>query len=273
METMVTGEISSVSSVSQDGRLITVESRAGDMHIDEVTGRLVVYVPRLKGKQALCYASLLPTNLARWLMRDPVTSIPESVDPDMVKALMSLLAVGTSEISRVLDFEGIIRVSIANEDIQCHDEDEVEGGDEAQSQLNGSANTALALYVPPTDIGTPATDFGDVETVSQYASARYERHSSHAHAQISVARSAPNAENQQYNELLKKVVRAARRAHFPTKGPFNMANLQSALSANVAQGYDGLDIGSRYRPSDTFERNFKIGAAGELYVGHTCPCR
>ncbi|KAF5006291.1 hypothetical protein FDECE_7322 [Fusarium decemcellulare] len=77
-----------------------------------------------------------------------------------------------------------------------------------------------------------------------------------------------DSETTQYRALLERVVTAARaRSGLPSQGPFNMASMSEALSDLAGyNGYDGLDESSQFRSSSQFERDKKIGAAGELYV-------
>jgi hypothetical protein len=76
------------------------------------------------------------------------------------------------------------------------------------------------------------------------------------------------AEDTQYRALLDRVVAAARAATFPSRGAFAMSGLRDALPGNFA-GFDGLDTVNRFRSSSQFERDKKIGAAGELYVSRS----
>ena len=74
----------------------------------------------------------------------------------------------------------------------------------------------------------------------------------------------------QYRTLLNGVLLAARRATFPASGPFNMGELNEALSGQQTfqryVGFDGIDITDAFRSDSQLERDKKIGAAGELYV-------
>jgi hypothetical protein len=69
-----------------------------------------------------------------------------------------------------------------------------------------------------------------------------------------------------YRELLSKVLNAARRAAFPSRGPFDMSDLLAALPGD-GNGEDGIfDELGRLRSRSQIERDMKIGAAGELFV-------
>jgi hypothetical protein len=77
------------------------------------------------------------------------------------------------------------------------------------------------------------------------------------------------AEDTQYRALLDRVVAAARAATFPSRGAFAMSGLRDALPGINFSGFDGLDTVNRFRSSSQFERDKKIGAAGELYVSRS----
>lgn len=69
-----------------------------------------------------------------------------------------------------------------------------------------------------------------------------------------------------YRELLYKVLNAARRAAFPSRGPFDMSDLLAALPGD-GSGEDSIfDERGRLRSRSQIERDMKIGAAGELFV-------
>lgn len=263
IRTTATNEISSISRVFQDGHPIEVEVRAGDVHIGEANGTISVYVPRDKRKQNVSFASSLPTNLASWLMRDPVTHIQEEVDGAMENALTTLLIVPPSEMNVLLDRLGIIRIPIANEDIHSYD------GDDQSVDSTGDDDgddTAVVRFTPPTEDDELPIDHTVVEVVSEQVRARYGGHGSHRSSQVLPYPTHPDPDNHQYRQLLNTVVRAARSAQFPSKGSFDMSSLYRALSEDTAIQYNGFESRNRYRSTNLFERNFKIGAAGELYV-------
>ena len=254
IRTMATDGISSISSVVQDRRSIEVESSAGDVHIAETGGELTVYVPRNKRKQAFCFASPLSIELADWLMREPSTLIREEVDGAMVTALSTLLAVAPSAMSLVLDHQGIVQVPIANEDTVSSDDDSLtpdtdsEDGDDTAGHL-GSRTDQRAL-----------------ESWSEHASASQGRYRSYRSPSTVSSINRVASEDLRYRELLNSVVRAARHARFPSQGSFDMVALSGALPGDAGTSYNGFESVSRDHSDSTLERNFKIGAAGELYV-------
>ena len=72
-----------------------------------------------------------------------------------------------------------------------------------------------------------------------------------------------------YASLLRNVVRAARRATFPSRGTFDMSALHAALPGFLADN-DAAAETYRLRSTSQIERDKRIGAAGELFVSLSC---
>lgn len=66
----------------------------------------------------------------------------------------------------------------------------------------------------------------------------------------------------EYYQLLSSVLASARNTIFPSQCTFDMAGLDDSITS-VA-----FSETIRLRASDQFERDFKAGAAGELFVSH-----
>ncbi|RSL92134.1 hypothetical protein CDV31_015293 [Fusarium ambrosium] len=75
-------------------------------------------------------------------------------------------------------------------------------------------------------------------------------------------------ETTQYQALLERVVSAARGSpRLPSQGAYDMTGMSHALSDLMGDsGNDEVDQFPRFRSSSQYERDRKIGAAGELYV-------
>ncbi|SMR45238.1 unnamed protein product [Zymoseptoria tritici ST99CH_3D1] len=291
LRTLATNEIRSVSSLFQDGKLVELESQAGDVHIEELGDAITVYVPRNKAKQQVCYASKLPEKLAAWIMQHPTTNIEESVDRSLISVLIAVLSVTPAVLSPILDHQGIIQLSIADADPETDnhddtDDESVSSEDEAvpASQASpsapepevvfGGAGLSSWRFAPRTSIPRPNGDTSEEpvlseeeeETVTSSRAYTGSRGSLFGRPLFSPGTSAPHSNASTYQELLQKVVRAARTARFPSKGTFSMSALRSALPEDDAIGYNGFEATDRYHPINAGERNFEIGAAGELYV-------
>jgi hypothetical protein len=77
-------------------------------------------------------------------------------------------------------------------------------------------------------------------------------------------------EDGRYRALLERVVAAAQAASFPSSGAFNLDSLRDALFSELHDdalySFDGFDVVSGLRSATQFERDKRVGAAGELYV-------
>ncbi|KAI8670009.1 hypothetical protein NCS56_00804700 [Fusarium sp. Ph1] len=143
LRTMTVLEVDGISSVLemfQNKQLFRVEVATANEHIDDKTSeRLMIYVPRERRAQELCFCSVLPRKFAGWLMRRSTTDGegPVEVEVDAVNALTSIFACDRSVLDDILDDQGIIQVSLENKDQGDDDEDgeqEVEVEEEQQRQ-------------------------------------------------------------------------------------------------------------------------------------------
>lgn len=311
-------------------------------HIDDSTGKLVIYVPRERRAQEFCFASVLPRKLAAWLMR-PLKSLNDvPVESEAIRALTSIFASGTSALDDILNDQGILDLSFENEDEgyseedegyneedegyseddegvrQEHDEQQVnDQEDESQEQQSdnypGADDTSSEIQATPThssvnESASPHVDLSEsesggsvtetpVETISRQSHLSHQppsrevRHSSQpAVFQVpslspnrSGYRAAPNlpsvvaaqaenrsSEDANYRVIVDRVIEKARRAAFPSRGSFDMSDMRNALpeggDTSAHGSFDGLGVMGRFKSTSQFERDKKIGAAGELYV-------
>ncbi|KZF20943.1 hypothetical protein L228DRAFT_223072 [Xylona heveae TC161] len=306
-EVVETTGISSVLQISQDGQLAEVTETIGDMHIDDGSSGLTIYVPMDKKAQDFCFASPLPTHLADWLMRNPTTQICDKVESELITALTTLLYADFSIVDDILDRQGIIQVSVPYEDAeivgddaerlvhpvdedapssqqyeisdQLHTEslDEDEASPQKYEISDQSDTEPLEESTESLQIPTP---YESSNNVSEQVITRQSRMASHQSVATYI-RPAPatsvdfprSAEDTQYLRLLNKVVQAARNAQFPSRGAFDMTGLLIALPREGSfASFDGFDVGDRFRSSSQLERDKKIGAAGELYVFELLSC-
>ncbi|KAM0280907.1 hypothetical protein ACHAQH_003796 [Verticillium albo-atrum] len=138
--TIETTGISSVLRIYQDGRSTELETAIGDLHIDDSSSHLSFFVPRNKKAREICYLSPLPTNMAGWLMRDPVTQIPDRVEEFAVRALVTILGAHPASVDSLLERLSIINIPIPNEEVNVAEDEEDEAsvagmGDDAESSV------------------------------------------------------------------------------------------------------------------------------------------
>jgi hypothetical protein len=132
MKTMETARISSILTVSQNNAKFSVEDVVGNEHIDHTSSGLCIYVPRKKKAQEICFNSALPDKFAEWLMRDPITQIPGTVDNEIVKALVTIFGCKRSVLRDICERNGIIHVEVPNEDIEDDEDDEDDSDSEEE---------------------------------------------------------------------------------------------------------------------------------------------
>ncbi|KAF7557162.1 hypothetical protein G7Z17_g877 [Cylindrodendrum hubeiense] len=141
---------------------------------------------------------------------------------------------------------------------------ERQGGPHAESpsERNGG-------HVSPSPQFWNGADFRADQSQQSYAEYTHAR-SDFAHRSASRDTSRPilvDSETDRYVKILRRVVRAARAASFPSQGSFDMTGISDALPRiEVENSYDGLEQPPRFRSTSQLERDKKIGAAGELYV-------
>ncbi|KAM0595814.1 hypothetical protein ACHAP0_004536 [Verticillium nonalfalfae] len=289
--TTETTGISSVLRISQDGRSTELETAIGDLHIDDSSSHLTFFVPRHKKAREICYLSALPIYLASWLMRDPVTQIPDAVEEFAVRALVTILGADPASVDALLERLSIINISIPNEDVNVAEDEEDEAsvagrGDDAESLVqpmtpDTAANERGPAMPTETRLAPLSGTYPDLSSSDAEVTHTVSRRSHMAYHSVVQLHSMPSAyhatilqgstsEDALYLRLLTKVVDAARQAVFPSQGIFDMSNLRDALperSIDAWQGgFDGPDVESRFHSTSQLERDRKIGAAGELYV-------
>ncbi|GAB1207249.1 hypothetical protein APSETT445_005962 [Aspergillus pseudonomiae] len=244
------------------------------LHISEAPSGLTVYVPKDKKAQEICFCDLFPKQLIDWIMRDPATQIPNNIERDAVTVVSMILNIDPSAIDLVLERQGIIEIDLQNDD-PCIDDDSTD--DNMPSQRSQSQDqSAGEVPLDPPDILIPFThqnrrlsnnDLVDV-MFRQTQMANYWPNPDPP--PMYSPREHTSEDTMQYRTLLNGVLLAARRATFPASGPFNMGELNEALSGQQTfqryVGFDGIDITDAFRSDSQLERDKKIGAAGELYV-------
>lgn len=299
-------EITSTLQINQSDHSHTATLSTAREHIDDsAENAVIIFVPRDRRAQEICFGSVLPRKFASWLMRHPISG---NVDADLVTALTSVFASDRCGVDEILDDQGIIQVEFEDDEDE-EDDDEENGGyeqeeptadqtqeiDDVPSELNltpthsfqtgrSSPHTASLGFDPQASLVETT-----VETVAQLSNTSHQSRPSpvlhspqrdspprpQAHASLSSGHTfsaAQAAEDARYLSILENVIQAARRANFPSGGAFDLHDLRDALPGGYSdayEGFDGLDVLNRFRSTSQQERDKKIGAAGELYVSGT----
>ncbi|UNI18105.1 hypothetical protein JDV02_004396 [Purpureocillium takamizusanense] len=308
--------------IQQNNKTTVVEEAAGNEHIDETPEGLVIYVPRQKTSQELCFSTVLPRKFAEWLMRDPTTNNTDDVDDDAVKALTAVFTCGRFALDEILDRLGIIQLSIHNTDPEDSETEHDDSRDVAQEDVENDVDRQQGrqstdgleqsrrlredhpeILRPHPLLGTisgPDSPVGESHTETLVETTTHQSHMSH-HTQpsrpyrptmrlhspqffghdrpSSIEQTDPDltinernsiADDTRYSELLNRVVAAAQRASFPSQGHFDLRSLRETLPTYTTPSevisFDGLEVRPTFRSSSQFERDKKVGAAGELYV-------
>ncbi|CZR46625.1 uncharacterized protein FPRO_12075 [Fusarium proliferatum ET1] len=122
--------ISSVLKLSQNGRQYEATLSTASEHIDEPAGNLIIYVPRDRRAQELCFGSVLPRRFATWLMRNPHTNIDGNVEVDIINALTSIFASDRAVLGEILDDQGMIELQFKDPDEDLNED--MMGGEQTE---------------------------------------------------------------------------------------------------------------------------------------------
>ncbi|KAL7791519.1 hypothetical protein V8C37DRAFT_410329 [Trichoderma ceciliae] len=159
MAVVETDGILSVHTLIQDGKVITSRATKSMLHMDDETGHLVMYVSDDKKAQDVCFATVLPERLAKWLMGD--ATLPK-VDAIMVAIVGSVLHYEASIADQILQRQGIGYTDLLGEGLGLTlDEqgqeatcnyDESSGGANMKIHVGNTLNPSL-LQSPPLGTG------------------------------------------------------------------------------------------------------------------------
>ena len=236
--------------IKQDGRSIEGASSRANFHFEEVEGALRLYLPKDEVERDVCFESDLPRRLCTFL------SITDSGAPGVIGGVFR--KDNPVVIDKILENAGVGQVDC---DFAALD-DELgvsEAGSDVETLVEATSNIRIATS---TSISRPYTP-------SDWARGR-ERQSGSENAE-DVRDRMPNpsyqerqreAQEMAYKRILEHVVNVARqRVH---SGVFESTGISSqGPGATIAlpQGTIREAFATR-----TQERDFKVGAAGELYM-------
>ncbi|GLA20578.1 hypothetical protein AnigIFM62618_009153 [Aspergillus niger] len=265
-----TNGISSELHLNQDGKDLKVEVSRSELHLDEQDKQLTVYIPEDKRSQDICFLGRIPLALLQWMMTDPLTQITHEFSDSSVTIIQTLLQAEKNYVSELLDRAGIM--SIARTDYTVVTEE----SESQQSQANENQESQSDRSSPAGRSSSPVEKPTPERNEPTYTPPRPRQGSwasettvvSHSMRALPVARPSPvllqeytqTTDDPEYHQLLSSVLASARNAIFPSQGTFDMAGLDDSITAGAAAQT------IRLRTSDQLERDFKIGAAGELFV-------
>jgi hypothetical protein len=221
-------------------RVGPISQNNGHVFINDQNENWQIFVPQDRDAREICYRKKLPSALADWLKIDPSTS----------ESIGHVLNSSFSVIDELLEEEGIGKVSGIEppprrvpEELYDDDEVVVRVEEEAASDLSGGAPMLFA------NVATPSS------TPSPEDSARPETPA------FIVPRERESFTVDAYARLLDNVVRIARQTI--------LSRHDSLPGIDPGQFHPGFDHNTTFgtRSQGQMNHDFKIGAAGELFVG------
>ena len=279
-KTFETDKITSELHLNQGGELLKVTKSRASLHIHEDSTSLRIYVPKNERNQEFCFSSKLPQLLSEWMMITPATPAHKFVPVEVVNVVQGILNVKSIAIPDVLDYHGICIAILGEEDDCVEEESQSIAGISSRSSRNPeiepprdhtpATESSRLSIVETTAIDTPPSSVHSLvdNTVSRNESMSYvTTHSSYAssdstHQQLHVVSSTPDDD---YRDLLRKVVDAARQTTLPSRGAFDMSSMRAILSSETSDD-DPIWEPYRMRSASRLERDKRVGAAGELFV-------
>jgi hypothetical protein len=288
LEIRGTDEISSTIYLSQDGVPYEAKGKKTTLYIDENESRIKIYVPRNKDDQDYTFTKLLSKSLFEWMMRDTSTHISEIVSNEGINATRDVLLSPLTRLSTALDDNGIGTIITADIDEVFSESEspttlrEATEDHSTGSTLRDQNDSDLGLIETPTSsVGSPPLSllslheaFDSSQRNLSFALPRPlnsanqfslpTRPAAIEQATLVETLASDVTSDPQYVALLDRVIAAARHSTIPSLSheSFSMRRLQDSQA--------GTDDGAyRIHATSQFERNCKIGAAGELYVSLT----
>ncbi|KAI0850576.1 hypothetical protein F5Y00DRAFT_232702 [Daldinia vernicosa] len=282
--TWKTPEISTKLVLTIDGQTVSQDVDRGMIHIDDKDG-LEIYVLRDEDLRDKSYLSIVPSRLAKWMMTDPGTNSKRDIDSSEELFIQAVLNMKPRQVDDYLTEKGIIEVTIPKQDDQ---EDALviqRTPTLASTPTVVGPSTPRILRLPPSEPVTPLFDsesaYEDPETpatdYTHYSTSRTSSgrdRSSYARTGLSpdpfmttVAERQRKA-TQEYCALLSQVIRKARKSRLLSEALDLSVLLDVMTGSNIIDGttFNEDDLFDPQLGMSRFERDKKVGAAGELFV-------
>ncbi|KAK0610737.1 hypothetical protein B0T14DRAFT_487161 [Immersiella caudata] len=286
-QTRETDGISSTLSLHMDGRKTAVHLEESEVYINDSSGsNLKFYIPHDEASLDVCIQHALPLKLAQWLMTDPdsdVDSVSNTgtvrVGDDVVAAMTALINAKLASVSRVLEKLGIIDIDLPNDDSNIASEPPLVNAPAPNSDLNtlpptlvgpstptqagapapatpesavSSSASTVGIFTPPARTDTSPFRFNFTASPAPEISFDY-------FTQLS---DPAGGDLEHYIQVLSHVICAGRTICFPSANaqldsPNRRGHLSPLDHATQTRFWDASTPGAR---------DFKVGAAGELFV-------
>jgi hypothetical protein len=253
MEVYTSTGISVSLSVKQNRREVSINQEEAYFHIVSEGETLQLYVPKSKSRRSVCLATELPVTILKYLG----ARTPKSGELGAIINAPSL-----SVVDQLLNIAGIIEVAELQrpDDDQGHESDSSDGG---ETLVSNSPRPLIASNANLSVRETSEVSIYDGRTVTQFpftfGGSRSAAPASRSATQI------PQVDH--YKRLLDVLIQQAQKVStLPNNGKFIKTPAIRVLS-------DKLDILLAVESPFGGEKEFKIGAAGELFVSYTIGLR
>lgn len=253
---LATDNISLEYSLSQDGHSFKAQGDSINIHLDEDGPNLKMYLPRKRDHQEHAFNMYLPERIVQWLMMDARTQIFQATSQEAINAATHVWNSPLSTLLKALDRCGIRNIDTPNLDAYVEDQ-----SSDADSD-NGEGSPIVET--PPSALDTTSHDSPGTYFL------RNPRESSGTDSEVTnlpvrlAAHSRPAAPLEEllprdphYVSVLGTVIASARTSTIPDRNENQLIIAVRGIS-NISG-------------SDQFERDCKVGAARELFVGHFSP--
>lgn len=251
---LVTDTISLEISVSQDGNSYQAKGDSIDIHLDEAGPNLKVYLPDKRDLQDHALKMCLPERLLQWLMTDSRTQIRKETSEEAYNAALKIWIAPLSTLSKTLDRCRIGKIDTP--DLDAYTEDNPSDTDPHEG--DGSE----VVITPPSALGTmrhvsPGT-YSESNSSASFTPDGTENESNGLPVRLSArSRTAISLEelptrDTHYVRVLERVIASARTSAIPDRNE-NQPSTVHIGDSNICG-------------STQFERDCKVGAAGELFV-------
>lgn len=257
-ETLETDRIYTTLLLNQGKQSYSVEKPTGNaLQIDDAEGHLRIFLPRNRADRETCYLTKLPRYLLDWVMDYPTIG-PRQTFHEALQVVQAVLMGRPPVLLSILEHHGVPQVSVG--EIDQYDEEDARDFDSSTSSNLPGINTP----------SSPAPPLSSSRSVSQSHGYPLRAQSGwQARPYSTYSASLPPTISTQYRGLLEKVIAAGRRADIPSRGLFDMAQMQATLIPDVDATQDFFVL----RNPDRLERDKMIGAAGEAFVSPFTPLK
>ncbi|KAK4146669.1 uncharacterized protein C8A04DRAFT_9676 [Dichotomopilus funicola] len=152
-ETLETDAITTDLLLTQDETDLRVSKPSASLHIQEDPNSLKIYVPADKKRQEVCFHSILPRRLCKWILTDPATQGRPllSVWQEAVPVVQSVLNAQASATDDILSELGILEVDIDHRSVEVS----ADGKEEESSSSNGGQFTPGSTILPSSSVMSP----------------------------------------------------------------------------------------------------------------------